>query len=908
VGLWSRLRKTFSGARHEEEIQEELQFHLHMAAAEGNRSPPQRLPLGNVTRMGEETRAVGVIEWLDSALRDARYGLRQLRRTPILTLAVVLSLALGVGANTAIFTLVDAALLRPLPVNDPAALRIIEWTNSDFPEGVNNINGDLGPAAGGRVQGSSIGASLYRQLAREQSGFEALIAIADPNPAAMTVGASPAEQVSIQYVSENFFQGLGTQPALGRPFRQGEDRVGQEPVVIVSHRFWISHLGGDRNALNGAIRVNNVPARIVGVAPPGFFGLRAGQWTDVYAPLAMRAAFLIGGSDGSAQGEDDRDWWVRPVARLKPGVPEAAARAQAAALFRGMAIPEGARVEPQNIPELIALPGRRGFNALDPMDASALWILMLLVGVLLLIVCANIANLLLSRSVARQHESAVRLSLGAGRARLIRQHLIESGLLAVLGGLAGLAVGYLLAGSIHFLFQTGRDASNAFDLHLHTRVLGYTGAVAMLTALLFGVAPAVQASRADLNDALKVQARSVTGGRVRLPRAVVAIQIGLCLTALVAAGLLIRSFQNLRWTDVGFDRETLAYASVNPWQAGYSPERVGPYADRLREELARIPGVLEVSTVQVRLLGGGGNVSRVFIPGRPKDFQRSIVKDGDRVNRNRAGVRFFATMRIPFAAGRVFTQGDMRPNADAVIVDERFVRQFFPNTNPLGRRFGLDPNNLYRYEIVGVVKDSLYNSLRNDPYPTVYEPYVPAELRRPIHFAIRAGIDSGSVARDVRKAVASVDPAAPLTEFHTQTALIDRLLRTERLLGFLSGAFGAVALILAGIGVGGLLAYGVSRRTSEIGVRVAVGATPAAIIRMVLRDSFWSLGIGILLGLPCAYAIGRILKSVLFRLQPLDAATIVPALLVLVGISLWAAWIPARQAAGLDPIAALRQG
>jgi len=852
---------------------------------------------------------MGIIGWLDSSLHDARYGLRQLRKTPALALAVVLSLTIGVGANTAIFSLVDAAILKPLPVIDPDSLLIVEWTSPGFPEGVSNINGDFNQIAGGRVQASSVGANLYRRLAREQTAFEALVGIADPNPVAIAVDASAAEQVSLQYVSSNFFQGLGIVPVIGRPFRDDEDRVGHEPVVIVSHRFWVRRLGGSREALDHNVRINNVPARIVGVAPHEFFGLRAGQWTDVYAPLAMRVAVEPVQRPDAPRGEDDRDWWVRQVGRLKPGVPEAAAKSQMAGLFRNLAL-EGTNVDAQKIPELITLPGRRGFNALNPRDASALWILMWLVGVLLLIVCANVANLLLSRSVGRQRESAVRLAVGASRARLFRQQLIESGVLALLGGGAGLALGYALAQSIHLLFQSGRSASNAFDLRLDLRVVGYTGSLSIVTALLFGLAPAVWAARIDLNDALKTQTRSVVGGRLRLPRLLVSIQIALCLTALVSAGLLIRSLENLKWMDVGFDRENLAYASVNPWQAGYSIERVGLYVDRVREALARLPGIVGVSTVQVRLLSGNGNISRINVPGRASPIERGIVNPADRVSRNRVGEGFFDTMRIPLVGGRAIERRDIRPNADApipVIVDELFTRRFFPNVSPLGRRFGLDPRDNNRYEIVGVVRDTRYNSLRSDPYPTVYEPYVPGDLSGPVHFAIRATIDSSRLTEAIRKAVASVDPAVPLTEFHTQTALIDRLLRTERLLGFISGAFGVVALTLAAIGLGGLLAYAVARRTNEIGIRMALGAASRQVIGMVLQDSLWMVGTGIVIGLPCAYAIGRILRTALFRLEPLDPRTAAFSFLVLLMTALLAAWLPARRAARIDPMTALRE-
>ncbi len=431
MSLWSRLRNTFRGDRLSDEIQEELRFHLDMDAA-GRVDPREaRLRLGNITRIAEETRAAGIIPWLESALQDARYGVRQLRRTPALTAAVVLSLTIGMGANTAMFSLVNAALLKPLPVSDPDSLVIVEWIADGFPPGVTNINGEVKRVSGDRHQASSVSANVYRQLEREQQAYAALIGIADPETVAIQIDAAPVEQVSLQYVSSNFFQGLGVLPVIGRPFRAEEDRVGQEPVVIVSQRFWSSRFGRDETADRG-IRINNVPARIVGVAPPGFFGLMAGQWTDVYAPLGTKVAFQPRRGPG-AGSEDDTDWWVRQMGRLKPGIPDSVARAQINPLFRHLATLEGATVAPTKIPDLVTLPGRRGFDWLNSRDAGALWILTVLVGVLLLLVCANVANLLLSRSVSRRRESAVRLALGAARSRLFRQHLIESASVRVPG-------------------------------------------------------------------------------------------------------------------------------------------------------------------------------------------------------------------------------------------------------------------------------------------------------------------------------------------------------------------------------------------------------------------------------------------------------------------------------------------
>jgi predicted permease len=708
--------------------------------------------------------------------------------------------------------------------------------------------------------------------------------------------------VGLQYVSSNFFQGLDTVPVLGRPFRDEEDRVGSAPVVVVSHRFWVSRLGRRADALDRTVSINAVSARIVGIAPPGFFGLGAGQWPDIYAPLAAKVAFQPPGGD-APRGENDRNWWVRQIGRLKPGVSEADVATQLGGLFRNMAVPDGTTVDPAKVPQLVTKRGGRGFYALNPRDANALWILLLLVGVLLLIVCANVANLLLSRSVARQRESAVRLALGAARIRLFRQHLIENAVVALLGLGAGLALGYALAHSIHVLFQSGRDASSAFDLHLDLRVVGYASGLSVLTALLFGVAPAVRAARADLGDALKTQTRSIVGGRLRLPSLLVSFQIALCLAALVAAGLLGRSLETLKWMDVGFDREHLAYASVSPSRAGYARERVGPYVDRLRAELAGLPGVVGVSPVQTRLLSGGGNAGQVSIPGRPSRVSEGDIDEAQVAHMNAVGDGFFDTLGLPLVAGRTIERRDLQSNTQAAVVDELFARRFFPNESPLGRRFGFNPKENTRYEIVGIVGNSRYNSMRNDPMPTVYEAYRPGGT---IHFAIRTSMDAASLADAVRKAVASVDPAVPLTEFHTQTALIDRILRTERLLGFLSMAFGVVALTLAAIGLGGLLAYGVARRTNEIGVRMALGAAAGDVTRMVLRDSLWMVGAGIVIGLPCAYAVARFLRTALFRLEPVDLPTTVLSLLALLAVAMAAAWVPARRAARIDPLAALR--
>ncbi len=435
-------------------------------------------------------------------------------------------------------------------------------------------------------------------------------------------------------------------------------------------------------------------------------------------------------------------------------------------------------------------------------------------------------------------------------------------------------------------------------------MLAFTVALSMCAAFVFGLAPALRAARAEVGESLKTQSRSVMGGASRMPRVLVAVQIALSLSALVAAGLLSRSLHNLRATDLGFASDHLAYATVVPARAGYTSDRIEPYVARVRDELRRLPGVTHVSEVQTRLLSGGGNQGTLNFPGRP--YRRGVG-----ANMNRVGEDYFATVGIPLLAGRLLTVKDLPPAEqqatiapEAVIVDALFVKTFFPNENPIGRRFGLGPNNSNGFEIVGVVGNTRYNSLRSEPIASFYQTYRPGGT---VHFAIRTAAAPGNIASAVRTVVASIDPGVPLTEFHTQSGLIDRLLRTERLLGFLSAAFGAIALTLAVVGLTGLLAYAVVRRTNEIGVRMALGARPHDVTRMVLRDGLWMLAAGILIGLPCAYALAKTMSSELFNLQPLDPATLTLALATLLIATCLAAWLPAARAARINPVSALRQ-
>lgn len=902
MGFWSRLKKTFHSSGYDAEIEEEIKFHLAMKAQNGTDLREARIRFGNTSKIREETRSAGIVEWLESILKDTRYGLRQLRKTPFLTAAIVFSLGIGIGANTAIFSIVDAALLKALPVHDPKSLVLLQWTNQGWPEALcDGHTGDTSGSPIGLMEGSSIAPRIYRQLSRQQSTFASVLGFSDPDRVAVVANGRPAEQAPLQYVSNNFFRGLEVSPRLGRTFLAEEDAVGKTPVIVVSYRFWQRQLGGRQDVLGQYLRVNSVPSRIIGVTPPGFYGVQIGEWVDLYAPLAAKVA-LSPRLRQHAAGEKDTDWWVRQMARLKPGVAAHPAIEQLSALFQQLVVPEGVHLDNSKIPKLTVQPGRRGFDAVGGDESRALWILLLLVGLVLLIVCANVANLLLSRAVARQRESAVCLALGAPRWRLFRQHLTESLILGVLGGTLGLVMGYIAAQSIHSLIRKSLDIGG-FDLHVNSAMLGYTAAISLATALVFGVLPAFRLANTRLNDALKSQNRSVLAGRLRLPRMLVSVQIALCLTVLTAAGLLGRSLLNLEQMDIGFNRENLAYVSVKPWSAGYDSARVGAYVKRLRAELAAIPGVVNIATIDNRPLSGSNSAAPVNIPGRPYHKDES-----DAVLLNEGSDGLFETLGIPLLSGRTFKSYDLRPKSSAVIVDEVFVEKFFPHQNALGLRFGIGPKPDQLYEIVGIVRSSYYNSLRRKKQPIMYRPLIAGgNPGSDVKFAIRAAIDSRQLSKAVRRAAAEVDANVPVTDFQTQTALIDRILLMDRLLSILSSAFGVLALSLSALGLAGLLSYAVARRKNEIGIRMALGASSNDVIGLVMKDSLWLVGVGLLIGIPATLLIGRVLKSTLFDLKPGDPLTFALSFSVLAIVAGVSAWIPASRAAKANPLVALRE-
>lgn len=901
MGFWSRLKRTAKAGQHDQEIEDELQYHLAMKREEGYETRAARLHFGNPAKIKEEVRDEGIVPWLESFFRDTRYALRQMRKAPLLTLVVVVSLALGIGANSAIFSLVDAALLKSLPVPEAKSLRLIEWTNHGFPEAVCNMLSGDSKGDEHRFQGSSISVRVYRELAAQQRGFISLIGFSDPSMAAVVVNNQPAEQFRLQYVSANFFAGLDVPVQLGRPFSLSDDRVGQPRVVILSDRFWRNHFASRSDVQGQVLRVNNVPVEIAGVAPPGFFGLQIGEWVDLYAPLADEAVLSPRVKLDPSFSHTDRYWWVRVIARIRPELPESQAMQELGASFQRLVVPSGVQVDASKIPRLIALPGQRGIDPMRADESRALWILLLLVGLILLIVCANVANLLLSRAVIRQRESSVCLALGAAPFRLFQQYFSEILLLALIGGGAGLLLSSLFAHALQSFIRADMNIGG-FDIHANGQVLGFTCIVSLGTALLCGIAPGWMLARASVHEALKANSRTVSKGRLRLPRLLVVAQIALSFTVLVAAGLLGRSLVNLRNVNVGFNEANLIYASVNPWSAGYGPEQVTEYVERVRGRLSSIPGVLRVATVELRPLSGDVNMSIVNLPGRPFNIS------SDAVLVNHVSTGFFEALGVPLISGRTFAAGDMAQYSDAVVVNELFARRFYGGRNPIGEQFGTGPKPTKRYRIIGVVRNSRYYSLREAGRPAIFLPSATAS--HPgwrVNFVLRTAMSTGQIERSFRQVVTTIDPTVPVIAIETQTGLIDALLRSERLLSIFSGAFGLLATLLSAIGLLGLLTYMVARRRNEIGIRMALGASRQRVAGAVVKDAFVLLIIGLAVGLPVAIVIGRLLKHTLFELGPADPIIGVLVLATMMVVAALSSWIPAIRASRIDPMRTLQE-
>ena len=822
--------------------------------------------------------------------QDLRHAVRGLRKSPGFTLVVVATLALGIGANAAIFSLMDQVLFRALPVRDPGALVLLDGP---------------GPFRGRTHNNMTFSYPMYVDFRDRNEVFAGVLARFQMS---MTVGwRGVAERADGDLVSGNYFEVLGVDPALGRLFTAADDKTpGGHPVAVISYGYWQRRFGGDRAILNQPISVNGHPFTIVGVAGHDFNGMQVGIGSDVMVPLMMKGLMTPTWNDL----DNRQSRWVNVMARLKPGITADQAEVQLNVVYRqaneqevlAYASPSESFRKGFVERHLEVLPGGRGLSDLRQQFSLALIVLMSMVGVVLLIACANIANLLLARATSRQKEFAVRLALGAGRARIVRQQLVESLLLAVTGAILGLGLarwtGMLLISAL-----PGSGPAQTLSASLDLRVVGFTLTLAVLTAVIFGIVPALQATRPGVTSALKEEAGSVAGGgrQARVRRALVIGQVAMSMLLLAGAGLFARSLHNLRSVDPGFRAESLISFSVDPSLSGYDQNRSLTLYRRLQEELGAVPGVRAVSMSEIGALTGNGWGMSIRVDG----YQ---AKEGENMNPNFDGVGpgYFATMGIPLVRGREFTDRDAKGSPRVAIINETMARYFFGDTDPIGRRFGVGRDSATTIEIVGVVKDVRSLALRETPPRYAYLPYAQDDSLTQLTFYVRAAGAQAHVTDAIRHTVRRLDANLPVFDVKSMDTQVAESLFVERMVAWLSVVFGGLATLLAAIGLYGVMSYAVARRTREIGIRMALGAEPAGVLWLVLKEVAVLSSIGICAGLLTAFFAARRVESQLFGLTPTDPITLGTAVALLLAVALFAGFVPARRATRIDPLLALR--
>ncbi len=898
---WTRLlRREYWDSERHRELEDYLEIETWENVARG--MPPEqardaaRRKLGNSTLIREEIYHMNSIEFFESLWQDVRYSLRALRKSPAFTMVVVASLALGIGANSAIFSLINAALLKMLPVQNPDQL--VEFQNFGPVTGINEAFSYPAFQEFRAVSPVLSGAVAYRKLYIldfEVNGHGGL--------------------ANGQIVSGDYFSVLGVRPVLGRTLTL-DDENARSPVAVIGYDYWRQRFALDPEVVGMKVLLNNSPFTIVGVTAPEFFGLEPGARIDVSVPLPTIAQLMPGfaatGSPFDIMTSGVRNW-LRVMGRRKPGVSTEQASAYLSPIFtREMQVAADALTGPMATPpvkeafrstRLQLNAGGHGLATLRERFSKPLVIVMAVVVLLLLVTCANIANLLLARGNARQREIAVRLAIGAGRSRLIRQLIAESVLVALAGGALGLAIAFW-AGKSLLPLMAPSGSPISLKVSPDGTVLAFTLAVSVLTALLFGLVPAWRAARLDSTPLGLQSARSSrAAARSRLGKALVIVQVAVSLVLAIGAGLLTRSIANLKDFYPGFNKDNVLLLSLNPTMVGYSDQQIVPLYERLLNRFQAIPGVRSATLSVHSPLDPSVATSEIRVEGQRIEARSELAPVGV----NPAGPRYFQTIETPILLGRDFTPADRAGAVKVVAINQTMARFYFGDANPIGRRISMpgyrgDPDWL---EIIAVVQDAKYHDLRERSLPMVYI----SMFQYPeafVAFEIRTAINPASAATAVTNAVKAIDPRLPVYGVKTLDDQLDDSLVDERLVASLSSAFGALALLVAAIGLYGLMAYAVNRRTNEIGLRMALGAQPAKIARMVLRETMFLVGVGLAIGIPAALVTSRLIASELYGLKPGDPITLLLASLVTAGVAALAGYLPARRATRVDPMIALR--
>ena len=902
--LLFRLRALFRRKTVEVELDEELRSHFEnqveklvtsgLPRAEATRRA--RIEFGGYEQLKEECRDARGVRFIETFLRDVRFGFRAMKRSPGLTLVAVLSLALGIGANTAMFSLLDTVLLKSLPVEEPSKLVLFgagRWGGSQ----------DTLPDRSWEL----FSYPFYREISKQNAvyaGVTAVHSIEFSTHGAVDGGSS--ELLKADLVSGTFFSVLGVKSVLGRVLNEADDQApGAGPVAVASYSWWTRRFGRNPFVLGKTFRFESTVYTIVGVAPPGFFGTSVGQAPDVWIPLSMEKEI----SPGWNGLNDNFFQSLYIIARLKPDVTVEQASANTNLLFKQILRSE--YVGPQPTPkELAAIQhaqidltsAAKGLSNFRIQFSFALEILMAVCGLVLLIACANIANLLLARGSARSREFAVRAALGASRLRLSAQLVTESLLLALLGAVLGVALAWR-AGDFLLAMAAGNTGQAPISVTPDLRVLAFSFLLTIFTALLFGMAPAIRANEFRLTSSLK-DGRGAASAQSKSPltRALLVLQIALSLVLLAGAGLFLRTLLNLAQVDTGFEKQNVLVFQLDEYAASYQPDaRLENVLNQIEERVDAVPGV-RAASFSMFTFNQGEWSNDVTLQGISRNAENS-----EEVLMNRVGVGYFAAFGLPVLAGRTFTPQDNANSPKVAVINETMARRFFPGESAIGRQFGFgdDPTHSGDYEIVGIVKNAKLESLRERPHPAAYFPHSQHVTYLP-NLVVRFAGDAAPITQQVRQAIDEVAHDVPVGEVSTLAEEVDNSISKYRLVAQLSAFFGMLAVFLVSIGIYGLFSYTVARRTNEIGIRMALGANPSEIMQMVLREGVLLTLLGLVIGLSVSLGLTRLLSSFLFNVHPADPLTFALATVFLILVSLMACYVPARRATRVDPIVALR--
>jgi predicted permease len=906
----SKLRGLFGQGKANREFGDEIETHIELLTERlirqgRNREDASwaaRRQFGNTALLEQRQRDTRAFLWLTTVLQDVRYGLRMLARSPGVTAIAITSLALGIGANTAIFTLAKAALFDALSVPHPGELRLLAYTQDDRSV-IRHDWGDFYSDEQGRTVVASFSYPVYQEMHHRDHSLGDLFAFVDLSQfehLSATIDGH-AEVVTAELVSGNFFQGMGVRTPLGRPIEPADDAVpGSGAVAVISDSFWQRRFDRSPFVVGKTVEVNLAPVTIIGVAPRGFSGAsHVHTPQDLFLPLSMQPV-IFPKETGSLLSDADT-WWIQIMGRLQPSIPDEEARASLAvslnqAIRSTMTVPTD-----RSVPLLFLLPGGRGWNYAAQELEHPMPFLLGLAGLVLLLACVNVANLLLARSSSRNREISVRLALGASNQRVIRQMLTESLCLSTLGGAAGLLLGYLGRNILPQLLSSSWGPS-ALSTRFDWRVFAFTLLISVLTGLGFGVGPAWQATRTSVNAALKDGGTTMTHFRRGIVgKVLVILQISLCMLLLVSAGLFVRTLANLNALDPGFNKRSLLLFALEPPVQRYPAPKNAEALHRVEERIASLPGVESVTLSREALLAQSGSNSDFMVEGSPR-----ITGRDRHVPFNSVGQSFFTTMGIPILYGRSFDLRDTSSSPGVAVVNRALAQKEFAGRNPIGAYFRMKQGG-ERLEIVGVCADAKYAWLRGDDSPTLYVLYTQQkDTPGSMTYEVRTKGKPRDFADAIRSVVESVDKDLPLIEVRTQEEQIDATLAPERSFATVTTGFGILALLLASIGVYGVMAAGVSRRVNEIGVRMALGARADQVLRMVLGEAMSLAFAGVGAGLCVALLLTRLLNSLLFGLKPTDSLTLAGAGLLLSVVAILASWTPARRASRIQPVQALR--